>query len=47
MPGLSDNDPPPPDEGRTSRIALIVLIGVAVVIIVALHLTGVVGPGSH
>jgi hypothetical protein len=45
MPSLSHNDPEPTDRSGPSRwiVALVVL---AVVAMVVLHLTGVVGPGS-
>ena len=43
MPTLSENDPEP--TGRSGpRSRLIALIVVIVLVIVALHLTGVVGP---
>jgi hypothetical protein len=44
VPTLSQNDPEP--TGRTGPPAwLIALIVVLVLVVVALHLTGVVGPG--
>jgi hypothetical protein len=44
MPSLSENDPEP--TGRSGPpIWLIAAIAALVVVIIALHLTGVVGPG--
>ena len=45
MPGLSENDPQP-ETRRGPAVVLIVAIIVVVAIVVALHLAGVVGPGS-
>jgi hypothetical protein len=45
MPGLSDNDPAP--DRRRPPIALLVVIATLVLAVVVLHLTGVIGPGSH
>ena len=47
MPGLSDNDPAPADRRARPPIALLVVIAMLVLVVVVLHLTGVIGPGSH
>jgi hypothetical protein len=47
MPGLSENDPQPERRRDGPPVVLIVAVVVAVIIIAALHLAGVVGPGSH
>ena len=44
MPTLSENDPEPADRSGPP-VWLVALIVVAVAVAVALHLTGVVGPG--
>lgn len=44
MPTLSQNDPEP-EAGRTRPPAWLFAVIVVVLIVVALHLTGVVGPG--
>jgi hypothetical protein len=47
MPGLSEKDPvPDPRRGRPP-IALLFVIATVVIAVVVLHLTGVIGPGSH
>ena len=46
MPGLSDNDPQPETRRGGRPVVLIVAVIVVVMIVVALHLAGVVGPGS-
>ena len=45
---LSQHDPPP-DAGKRNRppVLLVVIIVLVVTGFVVLHLTGVVGPGSH
>ena len=47
MPSLSENDPQPEGRRGGPPVVLIVAIVVVVMIVVALHLAGVVGPGSH
>lgn len=47
MPTLSENDPQPQRSRGGRPVMLVVAIVIAVLILVALHLTGVVGPGSH
>ena len=46
MPGLSENDPQPDESPGGPPVVLVVVVVVIVVIAVALHLAGVVGPGS-
>jgi hypothetical protein len=46
MSGLSDHDPAPDHRGRRP-MALIVMIVIVIIAVVLLHLTGVIGPGSH
>jgi hypothetical protein len=46
MPGLSENDPRPDDRRSGPPVVLVVAVVIAVIILVALHLAGVVGPGS-
>jgi hypothetical protein len=46
MPALSENDPQPGDNRGGPPVLLVVVIVVAVIVVVALHLAGVVGPGS-
>jgi hypothetical protein len=46
MPGLSENDPQP-DGGRDGPpVVLVIAVVLVVIVLVALHLAGVVGPGS-
>jgi hypothetical protein len=47
MPGLSENDPQPEGRRGGPPVVLVVAIVIAVIIMVALHLAGVVGPGSN
>jgi hypothetical protein len=47
MSGLSKNDPPPVGRRSGPRVVLVVAIAVVVIIVVALHVLGVVGPGSR
>jgi hypothetical protein len=47
VPGLSDNDPQPESSRRGPPVGLVILIVIAVIVVVALHVAGVVGPGSH
>jgi hypothetical protein len=47
MPSLSEHDDDP-QPGRSNRHLLVpVIVVVVVMIFVVLHLTGVLGPGSH
>jgi hypothetical protein len=46
MPGLSENDPQPDGPRGGAPVVLVVAVVVVVMIVVALHLAGVVGPGS-
>jgi hypothetical protein len=46
MPGLSENDPPPNGSRGGPPVVLVVAVVIVVIILVALHLAGVVGPGS-
>jgi hypothetical protein len=46
MPGLSENDPQPESSRGGPPAILVIAIVIAVIIAVALHLAGVVGPGS-
>jgi hypothetical protein len=46
-PGLSENDPQPGRSRGGPPVVLVVAIVVVVMIAVALHLAGVVGPGSN
>jgi hypothetical protein len=45
MPTFSQNDPEPAGRGGPS-VWLVALIAILVTVVVVLHLTGVVGPGS-
>jgi hypothetical protein len=47
MPSLSENDPAPEQRRNRPPIALFVVIATVVIAVVVLHLTGVIGPGSH
>jgi hypothetical protein len=47
MPGLSEHDNDPQPKGGNRRPLVPAIIVVLVVIFVVLHLTGVVGAGSH
>lgn len=47
MPSLSEHDDDPrPERGNRSLLVPVIVV-IVVVIFVLLHLTGVVGPGSH
>jgi hypothetical protein len=46
MPGLSENDPQPNGGRGGPPVVLVVAVVIVVIILVALHLAGVVGPGS-
>jgi hypothetical protein len=46
MPGLSENDPQPEGSRGGPPVVLVVAVVVVVISLVALHLAGVVGPGS-
>jgi len=46
MPGLSKNDPQPNGSRGGPPVVLVVAVVIVVIILVALHLAGVVGPGS-
>jgi hypothetical protein len=45
MPTLSEHDPEPEARRSGPRLRLAAVIAVVLFIVVALHLTGVVGPG--
>jgi hypothetical protein len=45
MPTLSENDPQPDSGRRGPPIVLVVAVVVVFIIVMALHLSGVVGPG--
>jgi hypothetical protein len=47
MPSLSEHDNDPQPERRNRSLLVPVIIAAVVVIFVLLHLTGVVGAGSH
>ncbi len=47
MSGLSERDPPPDGDHGGPRLLLAVVIALIVTAFVVLHLTGVIGPGSH
>jgi hypothetical protein len=47
MPGLSEQDPRPGQDRGRPPIVIAAIIVVLVIAVVVLHLTGVVGPGSH
>jgi hypothetical protein len=47
MPGLSENDPEPERRPGGPPVLLVVAIVIVVIILVALHLTGVMGPGTN
>ena len=46
-PGLSEHDPPPNDARGGPRAIVVIAIAAAALILVLLHLTGVVGPGTN
>jgi hypothetical protein len=46
MPALSEHDPTPSGRGGPP-VLLVVAIVAIVIVFVVLHLSGVVGPGSH
>jgi hypothetical protein len=46
MSGLSENDPQPDGRRGGPPVVLVIAVVVVVIILVALHLAGVVGPGS-
>jgi hypothetical protein len=46
MPGLSENDPQPEGSRGGPPVLLVIAVVLIVIILVALHLAGVVGPGS-
>jgi hypothetical protein len=46
MTGLSENDPQPQGKHGGPPVVLVIAIVIVVIIAVALHLAGVVGPGS-
>jgi hypothetical protein len=46
MPGLSENDPQPDGTRGGPPVVLVLVVVIVVIIAVALHLAGVVGPGS-
>jgi hypothetical protein len=47
MPSLSEHDNDPQPDRRKRGFLVPVLIAAVVVVFVILHLTGVIGPGSH
>ncbi|MHB8659604.1 MAG: hypothetical protein ACYC91_16965 [Solirubrobacteraceae bacterium] len=47
MPSLSEHDDDPQPDRGTRRLLVPVFVVVVVIIFVSLHLTGVLGPGSH
>lgn len=46
MTRLSENDPRPQDARGGPRLLLMLAVIAVIVIVVALHLTGVIGPGE-
>jgi hypothetical protein len=46
-PDSPTNDPPPERARSRPPIAIVLAIAAIIIAIVVLHLTGVVGPGSH
>jgi hypothetical protein len=46
MPGLSENDPEPEGGRGGPPVVLVIAVVIVVIILMALHLTGVVGPGT-
>jgi len=44
---LSEHDPPPEGRGGRPPAVIVVAIDLVVIVVVLLHLTGVIGPGSH
>jgi hypothetical protein len=44
---LSEHDPPPEGRGGRPPAVIVVAIVLVVIVVVLLHLTGVIGPGSH
>jgi hypothetical protein len=46
MPGLSENDPEPESGRGGPPVVLVIAVVIVVIILMALHLTGVVGPGT-
>ena len=47
MPSLSEHDNDPQPGGRQRGILIAVLVTAVIVVFVLLHVTGVIGPGSH
>jgi hypothetical protein len=47
MPTLSEHDDDPQPDSRSRALLVPILIVAAVVVFVLLHLTGIVGAGSH
>ena len=47
MPSLSEHDNDPRPGGRQRGLVIAVLVAAVIVVFVLLHLTGVIGPGSH
>jgi hypothetical protein len=47
MPSLSEHDDDPQPDRGTHRLLVPIMVVVVVMIFVLLHLTGVLGPGSH
>ena len=41
------HQPGAPDGGSSGPIVIVAVIAIAVILVVVLHLTGVVGPGAH
>jgi hypothetical protein len=46
MSGLSENDPEPEGGRGGPPVVLVIAVVIVVIILMALHLTGVVGPGT-
>ena len=47
MPSLSEHDDDPQPDRGNRRLLVPIIVMVLVIIFLALHLTGVLGPGSH
>ena len=46
MPGLSENDPQAGGGRGGPPVVIVIAVVIVVIVLMALHLTGVVGPGS-
>lgn len=40
-------NPHDPEPSRRTRVLIAVIVAAAVIVFVVIHLTGVIGPGSH